>query len=251
MMGGGAIFLYIRQLQTLYRKPLPVFASLSSFLFRDFYFFYKTNFSFSSYLSKLKKRAKTILVPYLFWNAMVIGFFFFAQTFFASLLSGENKMIIDYSIKDWLEAFWARPYPTDHPNYRPIAFQFWFMRDLMVTMVFSPVIYILVKYLRSFGVCIMGVLWLFGFGFNVPGFSIVCFFSFSTGAYFSVHKKNFATCFSSVLSYSSVIYLIIALVDLCTKGSVYNQYIHVVGIITGCIFLLDLWQRVSTKAYGK
>lgn len=217
-----------------------VFASISVPLFffiAGFLFFYKANFSFPVYLSKLKKRAGTILVPYLFWNALVIGFFFLAQTFFASLLLGENKLIADYSIKDWLEAFWARPDPADYPNYRPIAFQFWFMRDLMVVMVFSPVIYMLVKYLRIFGVFILGALWLFGFWFNVPGFSIVAFFAFSSGAYFSVHKKNFAAIFSSVLPYSSVAYLIIALIDLCTKGGAYNQNIHIIGIITGCIFL--------------
>ena len=231
-----------------------VFASISVPLFffiSGFLFFYKTNFSFSVYLSKLKKRARTVLVPYLFWNALVIGFFFLAQTFFASLLSGENKLIADYSIKDWLEAFWARPYPADHPNYRPIAFQFWFMRDLMVVMVFSPVIYIWVKYLRIFGVFILGALWLSGFWFNVPGFSIVAFFAFSTGAYFSVHKKNFATIFSSILPYSSVAYLIVALADLCTKGGTYNPNIHIIEIIAGCIFIIGFAATCINKRLWK
>lgn len=231
-----------------------VFASISVPLFffiSGFCFFYKTNFSFPVYLSKLKKRVRTVLVPYLFWNALVIGFFFLAQTFFASLLSGENKLIVDYSIKDWLEAFWARPYPANHPNYRPIAFQFWFIRDLMVVMVFSPVIYILVKYLRVLGVFILGALWLFGFWFNIPGFSIVAFFAFSAGAYFSVHKKNFATVFKSVLPYFSVIYLIIALADLCTKGDIYNQNIHIIGIIVGCVFSIGLAATCIEKGLWK
>lgn len=229
-----------------------VFASISVPLFffiSGFLFFQK--FSLSVYFSKLKKRIRTIFIPYLFWNFLVIAFFFIAQTFFPSLLSGENKLIIDYSIKDWLEAFWARPYPEEHPNFRPIAFQFWFIRDLMVAMVFSPVIYILIKYLRSFIVFIFGILWLLGFGFNEPGFSMVAFFSFSAGAYFSVHGKNFATSFSYVLPFSSVIYLIIALVDLCTKGNAYNQYIHVMGIIIGCIFVIGLVAKCIDKGGWK
>ena len=156
------------------------------------------------------------------------------------MLSGENKLIIDYTIKDWIEAFWARPYPEEHPNLRPIAFQFWFIRDLMVAMVFSPAIYILVKYLRSFIVFVFGILWILGFGFNVPGFSMVSFFSFSAGAYFSVYEKNFAASFGYVLPFSSIIYLIIALVDLCTKGNSCNQHIHVLEIIVGCIFVIGL-----------
>lgn len=167
-------------------------------------------------------------------------FLLYSLNLFTSLLSGENKLIIDYTIKDWIEAFWARPYLEEHPNFRPIAFQFWFIRDLMVAMVFSPAIYILVKYLRSFIVFVFGILWILGFGFNVPGFSMVSFFSFSAGAYFSVYEKNFAASFGYVLPFSWIIYLIIALVDLCTKGNSCNQHIHVLGIIVGCIFVIGL-----------
>lgn len=250
-VGGGKYAVY----QTLANLISEVFASVCVPLFffiSGFLFFYNSSFSYSTYLSKLKKRVRTVLIPYLFWNALVIVFFFLAQSFFTSLLSGENKLVADYSIEDWLEAFWARPYPVDHPNCRPIAFQFWFIRDLMVVMAFSPAIYVLVKYLHSFGVFVLGVMWLVGgFDFGVPGFSIVAFFCFSAGAYFSVHGKDFTTSFSSVLPYSSVIYLIIALVDLCTKGSASNQYIHLIGIIIGCIFVIGFTATCIDKGLWK
>lgn len=246
---GGNLKVY----QVLSNLISEVFASISVPLFffiLGFLFFQKYSLSVV-YLSKLKKRIRTILIPYLFGNFFVIAFFFVAQTFFTSLLSGENKLIIDYTIKDWFEAFGTRPYPEEHPNFRSIAFQFWFIRDLMVAMVFSPVIYILVKYLRSFIIFVFGILWILGFGFNVPGFSMVSFFSFSAGAYFSVHEKNFAASFGYVLPFSSVIYLIIALVDLCTKGNLCNQHIHVLEIIVGCIFVIGLVVKCIDKGLWK
>lgn len=250
LIGGGNFPVY----QVLAELLSEVVASISVPLFfflSGFLFFYKTRFSLSVYLLKLKKRARTVLVPYLFWNLLVLGVFFVAQTFSPDMLSGENKLIVDYSVRDWLEAFWARPYPVDHPKFRPIAFQFWFMRDLMVVMLCSPIIYVLVKFLRSFGVLILGLLWLLGFGFNLPGFSMVAFFSFSAGTYFSVHGKNFAVSFSSILQYSSVVYLIMVLLDLCTKGAPYNSHIHILGMIIGCVFAIGLAATCIGKGLWK
>lgn len=80
---------------------------------------------------------------------------------------------------------------------------------------------------------------------------MVSFFSFSAGAYFSVHEKNFAASFGYVLPFSSIIYLIIALVDLCTKGNSCNQHIHVLGIIVGCIFVIGLVVKCIDKGLWK
>ena len=50
------------------RIAVPIF-----FLFSGFLFFYQTgNFNKDIYTTKLKKRFKTLLVPYLFWNGTTI-----------------------------------------------------------------------------------------------------------------------------------------------------------------------------------
>ena len=51
------------------RAAVPTF-----FLISGYYFFYKIkDFTFDNYKDKLKKRIRTILIPYLLWNAIAIS----------------------------------------------------------------------------------------------------------------------------------------------------------------------------------
>ena len=95
--------------QIFARLAVPLF-----FIFSGFLFFKKCDeFNTSTYFNKLKKRTHSLLIPYLFWNLLFI------------VLSSQFAD----SIKDWLILFW-----------RPASLQLWFIRDLMVVVLFSPLI---------------------------------------------------------------------------------------------------------------
>lgn len=219
---------------------VPLFFFISGFLF-----FYKTtSFTGQTYCQKLKKRAKTILVPYLFWNLLVILFFFLSQTFLPGLMSGRNRLICDYGVSDWLWAFWNTnminpPTGADLGAY-PICYQFWFIRDLMLVMLFSPLVYFLVKKLRQYAVLGLGILWLFGWRFDVVGFSITALFFFSAGAYFSIHGKNFVEMMKPYLPAAAILYFLIAIVTLCFRGEAWCTYLHRIGILVGIVLAITL-----------
>ena len=59
----------------LARIAVPLFFFISGFLF-----FYHTDFSMKMYKQKLKKRVRTLLVPYLFWNTVVFLIFFMKKS---------------------------------------------------------------------------------------------------------------------------------------------------------------------------
>ena len=109
----------------LARVSVPLFFFISGFLF-----FYRTDFSMKAYGQKLKKRVRTLLVPYVFWNAAALLAFVTIQIFMPSLTSGNNKPILDYGLPDYLDLFWGHP----------ISYQFWFIRDLMVVVLVSPLV---------------------------------------------------------------------------------------------------------------
>ena len=124
---------------------VPLFYFISGFLF----FFKTAFFSFDVYCSKIKKRAKTILIPYLCWNLFVILLLLAAESVFPGLLSGKNKLVVDYTFTDWLWSF----YDTSHINPTvegafPICYQFWFLRDLKWLLWFSFLSFIL-----ELGIC--------------------------------------------------------------------------------------------------
>lgn len=80
-------------------------------------------------------------------------------------MSGKNKLIVDYSISDWCWAFWntnmINPLAV-HTEAYPICYQFWFIRDLMVVMLLSPLIHFLLAKLRQYAILCLGAIWLFG-----------------------------------------------------------------------------------------
>lgn len=224
--------------EILSKVAVPLFFFISGFLF-----FHKIiSFTAQTYLRKLKKRVKTILVPYLFWNLLVILFFFLAQTFLPSLMSGKNKLISDYGFSDWLWAFWNINMinPLEDPGAYPVCYQFWFIRDLMVVMLFSPLVYFLVKKFRCYVIIGLGILWLFNWWFNVVGFSITAFFFFSFGAYFSVHGKNFVREMKPLLLVVAVLYGLLIVVEICFEGEVWCGYCHKLGILIGIVLAISL-----------
>ena len=215
----------------LARIAVPLFFFISGFLF-----FYRSEFSLAVYGMKLKKRVRTLLVPYLFWNIVVLLLFFLTQSFLSSMTSGRNELISDYSLSDWLNVFW------NHREGMPICYQFWFIRDLMVVILFSPVVYYLIRYSKMLGLIVLSVLWIFDIWFEVPGISITAFFFFSFGAWFSINKRNFTADFRPLLLPSIVLYVIFLIANTLlwyNKVTGY-EFLHHIGIIFGMVAVITL-----------
>lgn len=236
----------------LARIPVPLFFILSGFLF-----FYKVpSFNGQVYWEKIKKRARTLLVPYLFWNLVVIALLFLSQTLFPGLMSGNKKLVCDYTLSDWLWSFWNRDMVnplTHNSGYpRPACYQLWFVRDLMVAVLFSPLIYLLVKRFRHYAVICLGALWLFDDTiFYVTGLSITAFFFFSAGAFFSIHKKNFVEKMKPFLSVSAAFYVLMTVVELYLGEQGWHVYLFQVNILAGIVLAVSLSAHFIEKGKWK
>lgn len=211
---------------------VPTFFFISGFLF-----FRKTDyFNIGVYVQKLKKRGRSLLIPYLFWNLVVILLFYLTQTFLKGLLSGNNLLIADYTWQNWLQAFWDGNMGED----MPINYPLWFIRDLIVVVVFSPIIYWGIKRLQSLFILLLGALWLFNLWIDITGFSIVAFFFFSYGAYWGINKKNFVEIYNKLFPYSLLVYIILAVCNLLFREYDWCSYIHKIGILIGLSMFVSL-----------
>lgn len=224
--------------QVIGRIAVPLFFFISGFLF----FLNIGIFDQNCYFSKLKKRAKTLLVPYLFWNIAFLLFYYLAShaPVLSSWFQGRT-----YDMDFILSALWGIPpeaTATSEMTY-PIAYQFWFIRDLMVTVILTPLIYCLIKYLKVYVVVLLGLLWylkLWPAALEFHGLSSAAFFFFTLGAWFSINGKNLIEEFAKIKYSVFIIYPVIALVDLFTKGMDCNVYINYLGILSGILFCFDL-----------
>lgn len=186
------------------RMAVPLFFFISGFLF-----FHHSGFSLPVYAGKLKRRFGTLLVPYVFWNLVALGLTLLTQIFLSSMTSGSTKLITDYGCADWFRLFW------DYQNGYPICFQFWFIRDLMVVVLFAPFIYALIRYTRVIGVLILGGVWLSGYGVHITGFNPGAFFFFSAGAWFSITRRSFVLSSTSQRWIVTTLYLCLSVTDVC------------------------------------
>lgn len=115
---------------------VPCFFFISGYLF----FRNVESLSVKLYCDKLRRRVRTLLQPYLLWNILILALYAIGQMAFLSLFSGANTKIADYSVAEWAQAFWCVE-GTQSPINPPL----WYIRDLMVMVVLSPILYCLMK----------------------------------------------------------------------------------------------------------
>ena len=187
---------------------VPVFFFISGFLF-----FYKTDFSPNAYRHKLARRCRSLLIPYIFWNIVVIILILLSQTFMSGMTSGNQKLFADYTAADWLNCFWY--YGND---VKPICYQFWFLRNLIVLVVFTPVVYFIVRRFGAAFIILYGVVWIADL-LPVAGTSVLdpCgIIFFCWGAWYSANGKNFLAEMGRVpLRLAAAAYILLLAAHMC------------------------------------
>lgn len=176
---------------------VALFAFISGFLFfRNFRSVRK------SYPGKMESRAKSLLVPYLFWNAWMLVVYFLVQTIVPSMAPKSIPEIASLGFLDYLQCFWEISRPSGPA---PICPQFWFLRDLMVAIVLSPIIYWCAKYLKKWNFLILLAV---PFLFQEIRIGIY----FLIGAYFAVNNIDFAALADKWKKTSSVFSILFCVV---------------------------------------
>lgn len=117
------------------RVAVPMFFFISGWLlFRE-----GEEWSWRMFGGKLKRRFRTLLLPYLLWNLLYAVLYWGMQMIFPSLFSERIGALGRYSFLEWIALVWG----IGPDSGGPIASQFWFVRDLMVLIFFSPLLYAL------------------------------------------------------------------------------------------------------------
>lgn len=212
--------------QGLARLAVPLF-----FLLSGYFFFLNFYPSVENYIKKIKSRTNSLLIPFLFWNILTLLLIALAQYLPAtqSFFSGKNEPIITFGIYEYINAIFGI-------DRSPISYQFWFIRDLMVMVLFTPVISLILNKIPRLFLLVILVLWFFNFWpIYIP--SVAAFLFFYSGAYFAHRKVSMFTLdrfgILLMLSYSCVL-----LIDTFTKGDMVNSYIHNIGILLGIASML-------------
>ena len=98
----------------------------------------------------LKKKARSLVVPYFLWNALFFVVYYFAQQFPVIKQFIRRTIASNIDIKELARIFFGRYNEFGPGNFPPAAATLWFVRDLFLCVVFSPVIKWLVKRMPAF-----------------------------------------------------------------------------------------------------
>lgn len=223
--------------QCVARIAVPLFFIMSGYLF-----FWGFEWSKERYLIKLQSRMKTLLIPFLFWNITTLLVIAIAQAIPATqtFFSGKNVLIANYSIFDYFNAIFGF-------NRYPISYQFWFIRDLIILVLFAPLLNIINRLapipflgLALFYWIIDGSLvasWV-----HAPSSPAILFFS--VGTYLgSIKKSLFAL--DNLGAIIVGFYLIINTIDALTINQLFNPYLHKIGFILGVLSALFCTKLVA------
>lgn len=180
--GTFAIGLQIFVSEVIPHIAVPLFMLISGYLF----FRNTDDFSLPVYLNKLKSRARSLMLPYVLWCA--IAYVLLA----VQGLCPVSPMAFIQGL--WDTSLWTpsggSPSSIAFTN-MPVDMPLWFLRDLIVIVAFSPLVYLLVRYTRWIGVAVLGAWWFSHWMPKPGGFGADTMFFFTAGACFGIQKLNF------------------------------------------------------------
>lgn len=112
-------FWTVNILNNIANLAVPSFFLMSGYLMS----FNMTSFSFDIYFKKLKRRGLTLLVPYLIWNLLCLGYMYITHQI--TEFPGWSTVFIE-----------------------PLNFPLWFIRNLIVLNLLYPIIWLMARYFK-------------------------------------------------------------------------------------------------------
>jgi fucose 4-O-acetylase-like acetyltransferase len=192
------------------------------------------------FVPMLKKKCRSIVLPYVLWSLMFVLLYFIMQTlpftkdFFRT---DAEHLIRNYSILDWIDVFWGKiTYRSEFGN--PFVGQFWFLRDLFIL----NLLFIGIKKLIDtfpFGVFILSaILWINNINIYIVSPEALLFFII--GYYIVKYNLDIKDIDRIKTIDLAVIYGITIILEYFFIKSM--PILHKTNIIIGCIFLLKTSQ---------
>lgn len=211
------------------------------FFFMSGFFFFKNYVNtWSVYKDKLHRRVCHLLIPYIIWNLFVLlklGILFGWESAHFSPTSVLN-IFVDRNFSPFGNE-------TTSTHIYPMNIPLWYIRDLLLCVLLSPIIYTIASKMKAIFLFLIGLLFLMTSFYN--GFlpQLACsVLLFCWGGHFSVCEKDFVHFFNSGYLPATIIFVSVGLIKIF--GIDINMPIPLtsltskVQIVSGVIVLIQL-----------
>ena len=190
------------------------------------------------FIPVLKKKCRSIAIPYILWNLLFVLLYFTMQTLpftKAFFKTDAEHLISNYGVIDWIDVFWGKiTYRSEFGH--PFAGQFWFMRDLFIlNLLFTGI----KKLIDAFplGVFILcAFLWINNIDIYIVSPEALMFFTL--GYYAVKYGLSIKDIDRIKITDLTAVYGITIILEYLFLESM--PILHKINIITGCIFFLKI-----------
>ena len=202
-----------------------------------------------SYGQKLKDRIHTLLIPYFLWNLLLLLFYLMAYALGHPLIIFMTN-IADYNWLDYIRVFWDRG-EFDNGNSAPILCPLWYIRNLLVMSLLSPILYYIIRYVREIFLIVVAAWWMI---INNNAFTPQTIFFFSLGAYFSIFNLNPLKIVVEWKVFFLTLTCIFAIVDIFIHVAIathFNLIIHRMSLLLNIPALFIIADRINRYGHNK
>ncbi len=186
------------------RCAVPLF-----FMFASYLQFMKND----SYDVLLKKKAKSLAVPYFLWPLLNIGIYvgikLLVQAVFPAMIERKNWFPMgEWGLGGWFHAFFGYEDMAEGRTFGGYVGQLWFVRDLFIMILFSSLLRLAV---RKFPVCVLIAVSFFYFSDTRPFFvAAQALFFYTLGLYWAEYDFDLFA-FADKIKWKALIPLYLAL----------------------------------------
>ncbi len=226
---------------------VPVFFFVSGFLF------FAGGFTSKSYIKKLGGRIHSLFVPYVLWNLIAVAF---TWAFF-QLLPPSSGQGFHMTWSEFFNGFTIGVNEYTNPH----AGNLWFVRELMIVILLSPIINSLIDKIRFVYLAIVATFWTISFVCN--GSMYLIFISsallfFSLGACFSKAQIDPVGFFLKYWKYALSLFLTLSIMAMIIGDSTITS-VRVIKVITiPCALIIAfsvaaIWggSRIRLRHFGR
>lgn len=248
-------------IQILFSTILSGIAVPTFYLLSGYFFFYRTDrFTPNVYKEKLKKRVHTLLIPYVAWNFLYILYVVLKKVAAYFVKGKPLSSITDYfEDNGWIRMFWdCNIWSLDKMNILglftpptgPILIPMWFIRDLIVVVLITPIIYYILRKFKLLAVVVLTLCYITGIWPYIHGFSITAVFFFSFGAYFSINKLNMVDELGRFRKCVFVLYVPMVVIMMYLNGNhtMVGGYVYPIYIIIGVVAIINIATLLEEKS---
>ena len=203
------------------------------FLFSAYFLYFKEQ----KYVPVMKKKCRTIALPYILWHILLIGFYFAVSTIsFTKQYFSPEKSISSWELLDWLKAFLGDYSEMEGVISFPFIYQFWFLRDLFILNILFVGIKKLVDEFPLGTMVLFLIFWINNIKIYIVSPEALLFFTF--GYYVVKNNLSIKNIDKINLLDLSIIYCVTIVLEYFFIEII--PVLHKINIIIGCMFFLRI-----------